>query len=227
MLSSQFWEQSSWVLQVMQAYCPEDSAFQNLVKNTLTQGPYIIKEGFLFKGNKLRVPTCPLRELLVREAHGGSLASYFGLNKTLDALREHFFWPKMGEDVHKVVSRCSICYKTKSQFHQGLYNPLPVPLGTSEDVSMEFVVALPRTQRGKDSIMVVIGMFSKMVYFVACHKTDDASHIADLYFKQVIRLHKVPRTIVSDRDTKFLSHFWRSLWDVLITKLLYSTTCHP
>jgi len=73
-----------------------------------------MQEGFLFKGNKLYVLVCSLRELLAREAHGASLTRHFGLNKTLDILRENFHWPKIGEDVHRVVSRYSICHKAKS-----------------------------------------------------------------------------------------------------------------
>ena len=92
---------------------------------------------------------------------------------------------------------------------------------------MDFVVALPRTQRGKDSIMVVVDRFTKIAPFVSSHKPNDASHITDLYLREIIRLHGVPKTIVSDRDTKFLSHFWGSLWHPLGTKLLCSTTCHP
>jgi len=161
----------------------------------------------MFKGNKLCAPVCHLRELLAREAHGGSLVGHFGLNKTVDILRGHFFWPKIGEDIHKVVSRCSIHQKAKSQFHQRLCTPLPLSLKPGEDVSMDFAVALSRTKRGKDSFMVVIDRFSKMAHFVACYKTGDASYVAGLYFKEILRHHGVPRTIASDRDTKFLSHF--------------------
>lgn len=176
-------------------------------------------DGLLFKGNRLFIPRCSIHALLIKEVHDGSLVGHYEIQKTLSMLQEHYFWPKMISDVIKALARCGTCYSSKLSFHKGEYKPLPVAEMPWEDVYMDFVVALPRTQRGKDSIMVVVDRFPKMAHFVARTKVNDAKAISSLYFKGIVRLHGIPRTIVSDCDPKFLSTFWGSLWRLLDTKL--------
>ena len=93
------------------------------------------------------------------------------------------------------LEHCRTFHIAKSHgLNMGLYTPLPVP-NPWEDVSMDFVVGLPKTQRNKDSVMVVVDHYSKMAHFVPCTKTLDASYVTDLYFREIVKLHGIPKTI--------------------------------
>jgi len=146
--------------------------------------------------------------LLVRETHEGGLMGHFGILKTFDTLHDHFYWAHMKCDVQKFYENCITLKKAKSKDkHHGLYTPFSILDSPSIDISMDFVLDLPQTQGGKDYIFVVVERFFKMAHFIPCKKMDDACHVVDSFFREVVKLHGLPRSIGSDRDTKFLSHF--------------------
>ena len=116
-------------------------------------GKYYKLDGYLFRENRLCVPNSSMRKLLVREAHGGDLMDHFGVRNTVDVLHEHFFWPNMKRDVERVLPH-------------GLYTPLPIPSAPSVNISIDFVLGLPRSRKGRDSIFVVVDRFSKMAHFI-------------------------------------------------------------
>lgn len=117
-----------------------------------------------------------MREAIIAEVHAGGLAGHFGIDKTLAWLHDQFYWPKMERDVARIVKKCKVCRIAKTRgSNAGLYQPLPVPMAPWEDVSLDFVLGLPRTQRNKDSIMVVVDRFLKMAHSIDCNKTFDAS----------------------------------------------------
>jgi hypothetical protein len=173
-----------------------------------TWNKYVLCNGLLYYANKLYVPASSVCLLFLQKVHEGGLMEHFRVKKNEDVLAAHFCWPKMRSDVERYVSRCTTCNKAKSQLNpHGLYKPLPVPSVDWEDISMDFILYMPRTKRGRDIIFVVVDRFSKMAHFIPCHKSDNASHVVGLFFVEIVCLDGVLNTIVSDMDAKFLSHF--------------------
>jgi hypothetical protein len=117
--------------------------------------------------------------------------------------------------------------QTKSKvLPYGLYTSLSVPIEPWVDISMDFILGLPRSKKSRDSIFMVIDRFSK-THFISCHKINNATNMVDLFFREMAQLHRVPKSITFDRNVKFLSFFWKTFWGKLQTTLLFSTTCHP
>jgi Integrase zinc binding domain/Integrase core domain len=173
----------------------------------------------------LCIPNTSLRILIIQELHQ---QGHFGQEKTAWLVKERFYWPSIDKDVKLFVKRCRLCQQAKgTDSNKGLYTPLPISAALWSDVSIDFVVGLPRTKKVQDSIMVVVDRFSKMVVFIACKTTMDASWVADFYFGNVVRHYGLPVSIVSDRDTKFMSLFWKELWKKLGTVLKFCSPYHP
>ena len=158
---------------------------------------YIVFYEMLFRKEKLCIRKCSIRELLVKEAHGGGLMGPFGDFKTYGMLREHFYWLKMRKYVNKVWKQYFKCKeaKSKTQPHD-LYTPLDVSRGPWIDISMDFVLGLPKTKRHHDNIFVVVDRFSKMAHLIPCSKMDDASYIANIFFRDVVRLHGIQNPLL-------------------------------
>ena len=144
-------------------------------------------------------------------------------------LRQHYWWNGMKVDVAKHVAKCLTCQQVKAQHCKpgGLLQPLEIPEWKWEHVTMDFVTGLPRSQRGNDSIWVIVDRLTKSAHFIAVRKDSTLEKLAELYVRQIVRLHGVPVSIVSDRDPRFTATFWKSLQGALGTELRFSTAYHP
>ncbi|KAK8942371.1 hypothetical protein KSP39_PZI009407 [Platanthera zijinensis] len=189
---------------------------------------FSVSDAYLFFRTRLCIPDTSLRDFLIWEMHAGGAAGHFGRDKTTALVEDRFFWPSLKKDVARVIRHCRTCQMAKgSRQPSGLYTPLPIPHRPWVDISMDFVLGLPRTLKKYDSIYVVVDRFSKMAHFIPCRKTTDASLVAALFFREVFKYHGLPSSIVSDRDVRFMSYFWKTLWMKTGTTLKFSTAYHP
>jgi len=163
------------------------------------------------------------------EFHISHYAGHPGYQKMITAIRKEYFWPGMKRNIVEYLARCLECQQIKAE-HQhpaGLLQPLPIPEWKWEIISMDFITGLPRTKKNNDSIMVVVDKLSKAAHFIPVQSTFRAAQIAHIFMQNVFRLHGLPKTIISDRDVKFTSAFWKTLFTDLGTQLNFSTAYHP
>eukprot|EP00253_Pinus_taeda_P018433 PITA_18433 len=214
-----------------------DSEYQHLkqqvqqaVKERLQQGYTLDSDGMLCFNKKLYVPDSnDLKRLILDEFHISHYTGHPGYQKMVTALKKEYYWPGMKKQVVEYLARCLECQQIKAE-HQhpaGLLQPLPIPEWKWETISMDFITGLPRTKKGNDSIMVVVDKLSKAAHFIPAQSTYKAVQIAHLFMQNVFRLHGLPKVIISDRDVKFTSTFWRTLFVELGTQLNFSTAYHP
>ncbi|WVZ80100.1 hypothetical protein U9M48_027604, partial [Paspalum notatum var. saurae] len=187
-------------------------------------------QGVLWFNNRLVVPKdMELRKKILDEAYTSVLTMHPGSNKMYQDLKQKFWWTRMKREIAKYVSECDVCKRVKAVHLKpdGMLQPLNVPAWKWEDIHMDFVVGLPRTQKGYDSIWVIIDRFTKSAHFLPVKTIYHAKTYAELYIAKIVSLHGVPRTITSDRGSVFVSRFWEQLQNALGTKLIHSSAYHP
>ncbi|WVZ58387.1 hypothetical protein U9M48_008666 [Paspalum notatum var. saurae] len=188
------------------------------------------EEGILWFKNRLVVPKdMELRKKILDEAHTSMFTMHPGSNKMYQDLKQKFWWTCMKREIAKYVSECDVCRRVKADHLKpvGMLQPLAVPAWKWEDIHMDFIVSLPRTQKGYDSIWVIIDCFTKSAHFIPVKTSYHAKTYAELYIARIISLHGVPRTITSDRGSLFVSRFWEQLQTALGTNLIRSSAYHP
>ena len=167
----------------------------------------------LFYQDRLYVPdNAELRLRIIQGSHDTPVAGHPGRERTFELLTRKYFWPSMRKDVERFVANCHTCRRTKPRRHasHGTLLPLPVPDRPWQDISMDFVVGLPKS-KGFDAIWVVVDRLSKQRHFVPFMTTIDAQGQSTLFIDNIFRLHGLPDSIVRHRGPQFVADFWRYL----------------
>ena len=135
----------------------------------------------------------------------------------------------MKRDISEFVSKCLVCQQVKAE-HQvpsGLLQPITVPEWKWDQITMDFVTGLYVTLKKKDAVWVIMDRLTKSTHFIPVRTEYSLERLANLYVSEIVRLHGVPLSIISDRDLRFTSRFWKKLQEALGTKLNFSTTFYP
>lgn len=169
-----------------------------------------------------------LQTKLITSMHSTPIGGHSGVAATYSRLKKLFQWKGMKQDVENFIKQCVVCQQAKHEhIHPpGLLQPLPLPQGAWQDLAMDFIEGLPKVE-GFSVILVVVDRFTKLAHFIPLKHPFTAQTAAKLMLDIVVKLHGVPKTIVSDRDRVFMSHMWKELFSLLDTKLLVSIAYHP
>ncbi|PNX96484.1 Ty3/gypsy retrotransposon protein [Trifolium pratense] len=202
---------------------------QKCVQNNATNSHYTVKDELLFWKHRIVIPkNSELIKQVLYELHTSPIGGHAGMARTLARVKSQFYWPDMKTDIADYVQNCAICQKAKTTntLPAGLLQPLPIPSQVWEDVAMDFITGLPSSQ-GYTTILVVIDRLTKYAHFIPL-KTDYSSKIvAEAVMDNIVKLHGMPKSIVSDRDKVFTSSFWQQLFKLQGTTLAMSSAYHP
>jgi hypothetical protein len=134
----------------------------------------------------------------------------------------------MKRDVTKYVALCDTCQQVMVEHQRPvrLLQPLKIPEWKWEEIEMDFIVGLPRTQARYDSIWVIVDRLAKVAHFILVKTTYSGAKLAQLYMSRIMCLHGVPKKIVSDKGSQFTSKFWEKLQESMDTKLNFSLAYH-
>ncbi|GJS62845.1 ty3-gypsy retrotransposon protein [Tanacetum coccineum] len=211
----------------------QDSYLTNLrnrieAKEDGLQGYSVVNGVVLFNRRVVLPQESPWVEKLFQEYHGGQIGGYRGTQKTYQRLASEFYWTGMKVDIAKRVAECDVFQRNKSSnlAPAGLLQPLNLPERIWEDITMDFVEGLPRSE-GFSVVFVVVDRLSKSAHFIPLKHPFTAASVAGAFIREVVRLHGIPQSIVSDRDKVFLSLFWREIFKQQGTVLKRSTAYHP
>jgi hypothetical protein len=223
--------QPKWLQEVANSYETDPKAQQMLARLTVLspdEEGYSLHQGVIRLHNRIWIGSnIALQTKLISALHQSAVWGHSGVTATFQRVKKLFTWTGLKSSVEDYVRQCQICQQSKHELIKpaGTLQPLPVPTGPWDDISMDFVDGLPKSD-GYNSIMVVVDRLTKVAHFVPL-KHPYTSQVATVLWDNVIKLHGIPLTILSDRDNIFTGAIWRDLLSTTGTKLLYSTTYHP
>ncbi|QRV81327.1 Transposon Tf2-1 polyprotein [Ceratobasidium sp. AG-Ba] len=188
---------------------------------------YEWKEDLLWYEGRIVIPeNKEIRLAILEMHHDNPIAGHQGQARTLELISRRYYWPAMKQQVNQFVETCEICQRSKGHKQYAPQKPLPIPQKPWEDIAYDFIVKLPESQ-GMDSILVVIDCFSRQAHFIPCLESTNAEGVADLFIKEVWKLHGLAKTTVSDRGPTFNSQFLKALYAKLGINPKFSTAFHP